>query len=115
MEADRKEHVVVRAQGYGTAVALLPTMTFVRCGPRAKPHRVKIFAKAGFGTLVGRNGQPPDWRFHSDVCFCEEEECECEQVHYGSIARRVMDVEERMPGSVNEEMVAECEARMQEM
>ena len=104
-EQTRCEHVVMRPQGYGTAVALLPTVTFSRAGPRADATKIKLFIKAGFGTLAGRHRAAPDWHFDDDV--------ETESDHYGSIAHRVINIHERRSGCVNQAMVAACESFME--
>jgi len=114
-EPRRAEHVALKTGGEGKAVAMLPPVKFSRYGPRLVPHLVKLRVKAGFGALVARDGEPPDWRFENDVCVCvEEDECECEAIHYAPIAGRVVDIYERTPGLItNEEMIAECNEHLE--
>ena len=119
-EALRKEHVMLHRGGEGKAVALLPSISFVRRGPRDDETKVKLYVKASWATLTNNGNEPPTWNFHvPSICFCEsgeaegeeeEEEvpCDCARVHRASIAWRILDIAARAPGSVKASMRQEC-------
>ena len=56
----------VRMQSNETAVGILPSVGFVRRGPRADMSDAKLELKAGFGALVGCGRQRPYWKFEGE-------------------------------------------------
>ena len=107
LDPERSQHVIYRTTGHGVAVALLPSLTFTRRGPRAAPHRARLIAKARWATLTARPDQRPVWTFPDDVPESHHAQ------HIGPIARRVDDIAQRSPGLVQDEMAAEAAEAMQ--
>ena len=107
LDPERSQHVIYRTTGHGVAVALLPSLTFTRRGPRAAPHRARLVAKARWATLTARPDQRPVWTFPDDVPESHHAQ------HIGPIARRVDDIAQRSPGLVQDEMAAEAAEAMQ--
>ena len=52
-----------------------PSFSRDTAAPEAAPGDVvKLRVKAGFGALVARDSEPPDWHFDDDICMCNEQE-----------------------------------------
>jgi hypothetical protein len=76
-------------------VAYKGPLTFKRAGPRDTPHEIKL--SVSIISVVGRNGQPPDWH-----------PVDLPNAIKRPIARRILDIEANNSGSANGPMLFEC-------
>ena len=100
-EPRRVEHVVVH-QNSMTAVAMLPPVTFKRRGPRDAEHKINLSIIVGFAAVAANDNKPPDFHFAEDV------DGDAKKINTRAIARRVVEIDARARGCVQEEMVRAC-------
>ena len=110
----------VRMQPNESGIGVLTPIGFVRRGPRADMSAAKLEVKAGFGALVGRGHQPPFWKFEGahleyklagapasapPVLTTEA------RGHQRALARRLLAIEAADPGTLTQQVNAECVQR----
>lgn len=89
-------------QGPGTAVAMLPPLSFRRRGPRrGRKYRMALVAKAAFGALPARELGFAIWGFKG----CTDAE---EKRHKRAMSNRLLELNHRRPGVLPQSILKTC-------